>query len=58
MKIKTYFSGLKKEWHKITWTSKKDLVRQTTAVISISAIAVLMISVFDSLALALLSFLP
>ena len=52
---KTSFSkGLKSEWGKIIWTDKKSLVKQTIAVIVISVIICLLITLADSLGLQII----
>ena len=45
---KSWIKGLKSEFNKIIWTDKKTLVRQTVAVVSITAILGVIISVLDS----------
>ncbi len=46
--------GLKAEWDKIVWTDKKTLGKQTTAVVCISAVLCLLITLIDSLGLQLI----
>jgi preprotein translocase subunit SecE len=45
---KSWFKGLKTEFHKIVWPDQKSLVKQTTAVVAISIILGLVISLFDA----------
>ena len=47
----SFFKGLKAEWNKIVWTDKKTLVRQTIAVVVISVIVCLLITLADNLGL-------
>ena len=55
---KTSFSkGLKAEWDKIIWTDRKTLIRQTIAVVVISVIVCLLITVADSLGLQIMELL-
>jgi preprotein translocase subunit SecE len=49
----SFFKGLKGEFKKIIWTDKKTLVKQTIAVLLISAILCVIITLVDSGALAL-----
>ena len=44
---KSWFKGLKSEFKKIAWPDKKSLVKQTTAVVSISLILGLVITFLD-----------
>lgn len=50
----SWIKGLKAEWKKIIWTDRKTLGRQTVAVVSISAIVCLMITLIDSLGLQIM----
>ena len=51
-KVKSSFSkGLRAEWDKIIWTDRKTLVRQTIAVVVISVIVCLLITLADNLGL-------
>ncbi len=50
----SWTKGLKAEWNKIIWTDRKTLGRQTVAVVSISAIVCLMITLVDSLGLQIM----
>ena len=46
-KSKSWFKGLKAEFHKINWTSKDDVTKQTTAVVVISVVLGLVIALID-----------
>ena len=51
-KVKSsFFKGLRAEWGKIIWTDRKTLVRQTIAVVVISVIVCLLITLADNLGL-------
>ena len=54
---KSWIKGLKAEFNKIRWTDKKTLVRQTVAVVSITAILGVIISVLDSAVLQFINLL-
>lgn len=54
---KSWTKGLKSEFNKIIWTDKKTLVRQTVAVISITAVVSVLISVLDSAVLGFINLL-
>lgn len=54
---KSWIKGLKSEFKKIIWTDKKTLVRQTVAVVSITAILGVIISVLDSAVLQFINLL-
>lgn len=45
---KSWFQGLQSEFRKIIWTDRKTLVRQTVAVVVITLLLAVLISVFDS----------
>ena len=47
----SFSKGLKAEWGKIVWTDKKTLVKQTIAVVVISVIVCLLITLADNLGL-------
>jgi preprotein translocase subunit SecE len=51
---KGWFKQLKAEFKKIIWTDRKTLAKQTVAVIVISAILCVLITLIDSGALALI----
>ena len=44
---KSWFTGLKAEFKKIIWPNKQSLARQTTAVVAVSVVLGLIISVMD-----------
>ncbi|KAB1434335.1 preprotein translocase subunit SecE [Candidatus Galacturonibacter soehngenii] len=46
---KSWYKGLKMEFHKIIWPEQKSLAKQTTAVVAISIILGLIISVLDTI---------
>ena len=46
---KSWFKGLKSEFKKIMWEDKKTIIRQTTAVVVISLILGLVITVIDTI---------
>lgn len=43
----SWFEGLKAEFKKIVWPDKESLVKQTAAVIAVSVVAGLIISIMD-----------
>lgn len=43
----SWFSGLKQEFKKISWTDRKSVVRQTIAVVSVSVVVGLIIALMD-----------
>jgi len=49
-KKKSWFRGLKSEFNKIIWTDRDTLIKQTIAVVVITAIMALMILVIDEVA--------
>ncbi len=46
-KIKSFFTGVKAEFGKIIWPTKDDIIKQTTAVVIVSAIFCALIAVLD-----------
>ena len=50
---KSWSKGLKAEFDKIIWTDKKTLVRQAIAVVVISVIICILITLVDNASLAL-----
>ncbi len=50
----SFFKGVRQEWNKIIWTSREDLVKQTSLVVVISIVMGIMITVVDSAALRLI----
>ena len=45
----SFTQGLKREFNKIIWPTKDTLVKQTTAVIAVSVVLGLIISILDTL---------
>ena len=56
-KGKSWFKGLKAEFHKISWTSKDDVTKQTIAVVVVSVILGLLIALIDFLLQSGINFL-
>ena len=54
---KTFSKGLKSEWDKIVWTDRKTLIRQVIAVVVISIIVCLLITLADSLGLQIMKWI-
>ena len=54
---KSFWKGLKSEFGKIIWTDQKTLGRQTVAVVVISVIICLLITLIDSASLSLIELL-
>ncbi len=50
----SFIQGVKREWSKISWTPKKQLSAQCAVVIVASAAVVLLITIIDTGALALI----
>ena len=48
-KKKSFFKGLKKEFKKVVWPDKKDITKQTTAVLVISLVLGLIITLLDTM---------
>ncbi|MBQ7424779.1 MAG: preprotein translocase subunit SecE [Lachnospiraceae bacterium] len=46
-KIGTFFKGVKAEFGKIIWPTRDDIIKQTTAVVVVSAICCALIAVLD-----------
>ena len=46
-KISDFFTGVKAEFGKIIWPTKDDIIKQTTAVVVVSAICCALIAVLD-----------
>jgi len=42
-----FFKGVKSEFKKITWPGKSELVKETVAVVCVSAVLAALIAVFD-----------
>ncbi len=51
---KSWWKGLKAEFGKVIWPDKKTLVKQTIAVVVISVIICLLITLVDSLGIRLI----
>ena len=51
---KNWFKGLKTEFKKIIWTDRKTLGKQTIAVIVITAIITVLITLIDSVGLQIM----
>ncbi|MDO5336628.1 MAG: preprotein translocase subunit SecE [Eubacteriales bacterium] len=45
---RNWFQGLQSEFKKIVWTDKDTLMKQTVAVVAITAILTIIVSAFDS----------
>lgn len=43
----SFFKGLKAEFHKVVWPSKETIVKQSTAVVIVSVILGIVISLLD-----------
>lgn len=43
-----FFKGVKREYKKISWTSREDVVRQTTAVVAVSVVCGIIIAALDT----------
>ena len=52
---KSWFKGLKSEFNKVIWTDKKTLGKQTIAVVVISVIMCVLITLVDSVVLELVN---
>ncbi len=56
-KGKGWLKGLKAEFHKISWTSRDDVTKQTIAVVVVSIILGLLIALIDFLLQSGINFL-
>ena len=56
-KTRTWWDGVKAEWHKIIWPTREDLTRQTALVVIISVLMGVIITVVDSGALQVINWL-
>lgn len=54
---KSWFKGLKSEFKKIIWTDKQTLAKQTAAVVSITCLMGVVITIIDRLVLELMNLL-
>ncbi len=52
---KSWFDGLKSEFNKIIWTDRSTLGKQTVAVVSITAVMAVLITILDSVVLQLMN---
>lgn len=48
-KKKSWWKGVKAEFKKIIWTKRDDLIKETTAVVVVSVLLGLIISIVDAL---------
>ena len=48
-KTRTWWNGVKAEWHKIIWPTRDDLVKKTGVVVTVSVILGVIISILDFL---------
>ena len=48
-KKKSWFKGLQAEFRKVVWPDKNALVRQTTAVVSVSVLLGVIITIIDAI---------
>lgn len=46
---KSWFKGLQAEFKKVVWPDKKTLIKQTVAVVSVSVLLGILLSVIDAL---------
>lgn len=46
-KISDFFTGVKAEFGKIIWPTRDDIIKQTTAVVIVSAICCALIAILD-----------
>ena len=44
----SFFKGVKAEFNKITWPDKDDLIKESVAVVCISAVLAALIALFDT----------
>ena len=56
-KKKSWFKGLKSEFNKIIWTDRDTLIKQTIAVVCITALAGVLIMVIDEVAMDIVNLL-
>ena len=54
---KSWWKGLKAEFNRIIWTDKKKLGKQTVAVVVITAILCVLITLVDSVGLSFVEFI-
>ena len=53
----SFFQGVKREWNKIMWLTRDDIIKRTALVIVMALILGAIITVIDSAALYLVDFL-
>ncbi len=46
-KMSTFFKGVKAEFNKIIWPTREDIIKQTTAVVVVSAITCALTALLD-----------
>ncbi len=46
-KVSTFFKGVKAEFNKIIWPTREEIIKQTTAVVIVSAITCALIALLD-----------
>ena len=56
-KKESFFKGVKREWNKIIWVPREDLVKETGIVVVISLIMGIIITAVDSGALRVIDWL-
>lgn len=54
---KSWFKGLKSEFKKIIWLDNKTVAKQTTAVVAVTLVLGVMISVLDSAVMQIINLL-
>jgi len=54
---KSWFKGLKSEFNKVIWTDRSTLIKQTIAVVCITAIVALLILVIDTVGMDIIDLL-
>ena len=56
-RAKNWFNGVKAEFHKIVWTSREELTKQTVTVVAVTAVLCVIISIMDAGILRCINFL-
>lgn len=54
--LKTYFKGVKSEWHKITWPDRQQITYETIIVIAVTAFITILIALIDTIYNYILTF--
>ena len=54
--LKTYFKGVRSEWHKITWPDRQQIMYETVIVIAVTAFITILITIIDAIFNYVLSF--